>query len=188
MINVGSRINARKVSLIYFYEKLFSKEISQKDVLFDDIIKIDKLINLHEDSAKEKKDLQEEIFSYYSNNDWKEDIDYIMTNLFRKEIQEWSWVDMEFVNSVVPVFEEYIELVSEKVNSNTNSFVFSEMDIIDRAIFLLWYIEFHIIKTPKSIVMNEMIELAKRYWDASSQKLINAIWHNILEEDSNTKQ
>ena len=87
MINVGSRINARKVSLIYFYEKLFSKEISQKDVLFDDIIKIDKLINLHEDSVKEKKDLQEEIFSYYSNNDWKEDIDYIMTNLFRKEIQ-----------------------------------------------------------------------------------------------------
>ncbi|MFZ5341237.1 MAG: hypothetical protein ACOZBL_01345 [Patescibacteria group bacterium] len=57
MINVGSRINARKVSLIYFYEKLFSKEISKKDVLFDDVIKIDKQLNFTDDFDNQKKDL-----------------------------------------------------------------------------------------------------------------------------------
>jgi transcription termination factor NusB len=37
------------------------------------------------------------------------------------------------------------------------------MDIIDRAIFLLGYIEFVEVKNPKPVVLNEMIELAKRY-------------------------
>jgi transcription termination factor NusB len=37
------------------------------------------------------------------------------------------------------------------------------MDYIDRAIFLLGYIEYDQLKSPKALVLNEMIELAKRY-------------------------
>jgi transcription termination factor NusB len=45
---------------------------------------------------------------------------------------------------------------------------------------LLGYIEYDQLKSPKALVLNEMIELAKRYWDEASPKLINAIGDNLL--------
>jgi transcription termination factor NusB len=39
------------------------------------------------------------------------------------------------------------------------------MDTIDQAIFLLGYIEDKVLQTPKEVLLNEMIELAKRYSD-----------------------
>ncbi|MFZ5341238.1 MAG: hypothetical protein ACOZBL_01350 [Patescibacteria group bacterium] len=44
---------------------------------------------------------------------------------------------MDYVYSIVPFLDEYIPLVANKVNANTTSFSFDEMDVIDRAIFLL---------------------------------------------------
>lgn len=42
--------------------------------------------------------------------------------------------------------------------------------------------EFLELKTPKEIVLNEMIELAKRYGDDQSPKLLNGIGHKVLTE------
>lgn len=49
------------------------------------------------------------------------------------------------------------------------------MDEIDQAIFLAGGIEALVHKTPLKILMNEMIEIAKRYGDEGSPKLINGI-------------
>jgi N utilization substance protein B len=49
------------------------------------------------------------------------------------------------------------------------------MDLMDRVIFVLGYAEFILLKTPKEIILNEMVELAKRYGDDKSSKLINGI-------------
>jgi transcription termination factor NusB len=46
---------------------------------------------------------------------------------------------------------------------------------------LLGYIESKEYKTDKKIIMNEMIELAKRYWDNNSYKLINGIWNKFID-------
>jgi len=37
-----------------------------------------------------------------------------------------------------------------------------------------------VLETPKEILLNELIELAKRYSDEGSPKLINAIFHKIV--------
>ncbi|MEI7477699.1 MAG: transcription antitermination factor NusB [bacterium] len=44
-------------------------------------------------------------------------------------------------------------------------------------------------QTPKEVILNEMIELAKKYGDDGSSKLINGILHKILtaEEAGKTK-
>jgi transcription termination factor NusB len=39
------------------------------------------------------------------------------------------------------------------------------MDIADRAIFILAVAEHNIFKTPKEVLINEAIELARRYGD-----------------------
>ena len=49
------------------------------------------------------------------------------------------------------------------------------MDLMDRVLFILGYIEFVELKTPKEVILNEMVELAKRYGDDSSPKLLNGI-------------
>ena len=59
------------------------------------------------------------------------------------------------------------------VNEHTVTFGYDEMDLMDRVIFVLGYAEFLLIKTPKEIILNEMVELAKRYGDDKSSKLIN---------------
>jgi transcription termination factor NusB len=54
------------------------------------------------------------------------------------------------------------------------------MDTIDKALFLLGYAEFKVLWTPKEIIINELVELAKRYADDGAAKLVNAIMHKVL--------
>jgi transcription termination factor NusB len=66
------------------------------------------------------------------------------------------------------------------VNTYTQTFTYDDMDIMDRALFLLWYAEWKALKTPKEIIINELIEIAKRYSDEWSPKLLNGIMHKII--------
>jgi transcription termination factor NusB len=59
------------------------------------------------------------------------------------------------------------------VDPHATSFSFDAMDGIDQVIFAIGLAEFHELKTPYQIVLNEMVELAKRYGDESSPTLIN---------------
>jgi len=42
---------------------------------------------------------------------------------------------------VAPFFDEFKDQVEEQVNMRAKTFKFEEMDIVDRAIFLLGYVE-----------------------------------------------
>jgi transcription termination factor NusB len=53
---------------------------------------------------------------------------------------------------------------------------------MDRVIFTMGVIEYEVIKSPKEVIINEMVELAKRYGDAKSSKLINGIAHYLFKE------
>jgi N utilization substance protein B len=114
--------------------------------------------------------------SYYE--DFDAEIAYIIEQYF-----EWvkpKDIDFEFVKKIWPTFYTYRDTVCELVNKYTVTFEYDDMDIMDRVIFVLWYAEFLLIKTPKEIILNEMVELAKRYGDEQSSKLINGIWHKVL--------
>lgn len=53
----------------------------------------------------------------------------------------------------------------EKVNHYAKTFDFEQMDILDQACLLLGYLEYKILQTPKELIINEMVELGKRYSD-----------------------
>jgi N utilization substance protein B len=77
-------------------------------------------------------------------------------------------------------FPNYVEEVKTIVNSYTETFNYEQMDIMDQAIFLLGYTENKVLETPKEILINEMVEIAKRYSDDGASKLINGIMHKFL--------
>ena len=72
-------------------------------------------------------------------------------------------IDTEYLHAMAPAYEMFASKLPELVNTYTSTFQYNDMDIMDRVIFLLGYAEFKLLKTPKEIILNETIELAKKY-------------------------
>lgn len=177
-MNIRSRIVARKIVFCYFFEQYSLALYGQKTSLLEDI---DKMVwYLHDDDGI--KDVSSVMTKeYYAHVDTE--IAYIITRFF-----EHQWADdpktvdpdRAYIESMAPCFWNYEAKVRELINKYAVSFTFDEMDILDRVIFVLGYAEFIEMKTPKEVMINEMVEFGKRYGDESSSKLINGIAHKIF--------
>lgn len=177
-MNIKARINARKILLVYFYEQYFFLLAWKKKKIIDHVDKIRKIVaNPSEVENEEDIDLSE-IFSDDYYGDFDKEITYIIQNYFSKISQDD--IDYDYVRQVGPHFDTFKEEVQEEVDKHAVTFWYNDMDLMDRVLFVLWYIEYKIVKTPKEVILNEMVELAKRYWDESSPKLINGIGHKIF--------
>jgi transcription termination factor NusB len=187
-MDIKARILSRKVALIYFYDILFFEYMRSNTHVFDDAQKVAKFINsgplgvktnpMADDVAAHVRDSQ----SPYTPETFDHDVAYIIRYHFEHVSVED--VDMTYLYAVWPKMSSFSPLVEQLVNTYVSSFAYDQMDLIDRAIFVLWYTEWKVLWTPKEVVLNEMIELAKRYGDVSSAKLINGIWHNLLHDES----
>ena len=199
MVDVHQRINARKLVLSYLYQYCFystfqtsldhvestddgEKELSSKflwethDSFFTEEFLAD-VQKLYDRSSEEWKQLKNWVQQILSDQG-EDDMPYYLKNFFDK----WDEkdVDVDYVLKMMWSFEKYLDSTKEMVNQYAESFQFNEMDIIDQAIFLLWYTEYQLFHTPKEILINEMIELCKRYSDAWSPKLINWIFDKYI--------
>jgi transcription termination factor NusB len=92
-------------------------------------------------------------------------------------------IDMDYVIKVWSAYEKYLDEAIQTINKHTQSFSFQEMNTMNQSLFILWYIEWKVLDTPKEILLNELIELAKRYDDEWSPKLINGIMHKIVNQE-----
>ncbi len=126
---------------------------------------------------KEKEKLKEEIEKYvkiYTLEDFKEFADCFFDERPAEDI------DFDYISKVGIHFTKYREEIEQKVDEHIQTFGYHQMDPLDQAIFLLGYTERKELDTPKEVVLNEMIELAKRYSDEWAPKLINWIMHKIV--------
>lgn len=203
MVDVHQRINARKFVLSYFYQycfySTFQTSLDHVDETTDDksenyspflintkgeghdsfftaefLADVQKLYNKSTEEGKQLKDCVQQILA----EQWEDDMPYYMQNFFDK--RDEKDIDVDYVLQMMGNFEKYVDLTRETVNKYAESFHFEEMDIVDQAIFLLWFTESKLFNTPKEILINEMIELCKRYSDAGSPKLVNWIFDKFL--------
>jgi transcription termination factor NusB len=137
---------------------------------------VQKLYDKSKDEWKQLKECVQQILS----EQWEDDMPYYLKNFFDK--RDEKDIDVDYVLKMMWSFEKYVKTTKEMVNKYADSFHYEEMDIVDQAIFLLWYTEYQIFNTPKEILINEMIELCKRYSDAGSPKLVNGIFDKFLNE------
>ena len=132
-------------------------------------------------SEKDPLDIDlESILKWWYYDDFDSEIAYIIEHHFPKF--ETSDIDFDYLKTLGPKFTEYELIVRDLVNQYATSFGYDSMDLMDRVLFVLWYLEYKVLWADKWIVLNEMIELAKRYWDESSPKLLNAIGHKMMTE------
>jgi len=142
---------------------------------------IDKIQKIVANPSVDEEELDLDLSSilqwgYY--DDFDKEISYILEFHFDRLTPEK--VDFEYIKAIGPLFHEYEPQVKILVDKYATTFGYDHMDLMDRVLFVLWYMEFTVLWSDKWVVLNEMVELAKRYGDESSPKLLNAIWHKML--------
>jgi len=90
-----------------------------------------------------------------------------------------SSFDNEFYNEIINSFEQNFEVLTEKIKSNLKNITIERVYKLDLALLYLALIEFDL-QTPKKVVINEVVELAKKYSTDKSSKFINGFLAGII--------
>lgn len=177
-MKVWNRINARKVVLSYFYQRCFFHNLWKQDRVLSEVLETQNVFPSQNDEFKqEKNDLLQKIQDeLWIAND--ENFEYFVKIFFdKRDVEE---IDMDYVVKVWWAYEQYLQEAIDCINKHTQSFTFQEMNTMNQSLFILGYVERKVLDTPKEILLNELVELAKRYDDEWSPKLINWIMHKIF--------
>ena len=97
-------------------------------------------------------------------------------------IKENLDISSEFVNTIVNGVIENKELLDEKANSYLTDWTIDRLDNLGAIILRMGIYEILYTDTPNVVVINEAIELAKKYSDDNVKNMINAVLDKIINE------
>ncbi|WP_192603148.1 transcription antitermination factor NusB [Bacillus sp. OAE603] len=81
-----------------------------------------------------------------------------------------------FLESIVSNFVKHKDEIDNKLSSNIESWTIDRLGNVDRNILRIALVEIDFLEdVPKSVTINEAIEIAKIYGDDDSSKFINAV-------------
>ena len=156
-MNRTSRIVSRKIFVSVLYEHISNNTATHQDRL---------RIDLFEDPSRALEHMLYMARWFFSKDQ--------STSAATQDL-----VDVEYLKGLIVGWSNADKIV-QAVNGHSTTFQFASMDPIDQAIFLSWGIEYLVHDTPFKVIINEMIEIAKRYGDEWSPGLINGIGHKVL--------
>lgn len=101
------------------------------------------------------------------------------------ETEDFDNVDvqsLEFVSKILKQFAENYQEINELISKNLKGYTIERIYKVDLAIMIEAIIELKYLKeTPKEVVINEAVELAKKYSTEKSPKFINGVLADILK-------
>ena len=110
----------------------------------------------------------------YEKNKIKFDVDSVI-----KEVCE---IDNEFVKDMVYGIVTEFDSLTEIANTYLKNWTIDRLDLTGASIIRMAIYEIKYMYTPKVVVINEAIELAKKYSDDNFRKMINACIDRIINE------
>ena len=114
---------------------------------------------------------QNEIINNEKNNTPIEDI-----------IKENLEIKSDFVDTIVKGVLEHKAEIDEIANKYMNDWTIDRLDKTGASILRMGIYELKYTDTPEIVVINEAVELAKKYSDDSVRKMINAVLDKIIKE------
>lgn len=185
----SQRINARKVVLWYIYWFFFVQEYNNKkaeklknwkaekeikEIDADDALFLQELWIQEEDKEEEQEEEERSVF----DNRWtlEDDTAFIAKSIWIHAED----IDWEYVFLVAEAAEWYMPKMADLINTYATEFSYEDMEMLKKAIFVLGYTEHKALGTDTKVIINETIELAKRFWWADTFKLINSIFHKLI--------
>jgi len=97
-------------------------------------------------------------------------------------IKENSEIENEFVKEMVYGIITYQNELVADANKYLKSWTIDRLDSAGSAILLMAIYEIKYSDTPDVVVINEAIELAKKYSDDNVRKMINAVLDKLINE------
>ncbi len=159
-MSMKARIVSRKIFVMSIYEQLVGQTAIGMSDNYD--------FPLYKDSSLAMSHMVYMAERFFTNGE--------------KESEDiYDMVDIAFLKEMIVWWMTAVPAVVRAVQSHATTFSFEKMDPMDKAIFLAGGVEYLIHKTPVKIILNEMIEIAKRYGDEGAPKLINGIGHKVIE-------
>lgn len=108
----------------------------------------------------------------------KNNIDYDIDNVIKENVA----VDNEFVKDIVYGVVTYMDELDKIANKYLNNWSIDRLDAEGKAILRMSIYELKYMDTPDLVVINEAVELAKKYSDDAVRKMINAVLDKIVNE------
>lgn len=110
----------------------------------------------------------------------KEKIPYDLESVFKENLE----IDNKYVRDIVNGVIENIDEIDKIINKYLDNWDLDRLGKTDKAILRLAAYEMIYYDTPKIVVINEAVELAKKYSDDKVIKLINAVLDKIRDNEA----
>ena len=127
-----------------------------------------------------RSELREKIMTILYQIDMynKNKYEYKLEDVIKENVD----IKSDFVETIVNgVLESYNEL-NEKANKYLTDWTIDRLDNLGATILRMGLYEILYTDTPNIVVINEAIELAKKYSDDNVKKMINAVLDKIINE------
>ena len=109
----------------------------------------------------------------------KENISYELESVFKENLE----IDNKYVRDIVNGVLENMESLDKIITKYLDNWDLDRLGKTDKAILRLASYEMLHYDTPSVVVINEAIELAKKYSDDKVVKLINAVLDKIRDNE-----
>ena len=109
----------------------------------------------------------------------KDKIPYDLESVFHENLE----IDNKFVRDIVDGVLEHKDSIDKIISKYLENWDLDRLGKTDRAILRLSTYEMLYYNTPKVVVINEAVELAKKYSDEKIVKLINAVLDKIRDNE-----
>ena len=103
-------------------------------------------------------------------------LEYDIDNVIKENVE----VDNEFVKEMVYGIITYFDDLGQVANNYLNKWSIDRLDNTGAAILRMAIYEIKFTDTPPVVVINEAIELAKKYSDEPVRKMINAVLDKVI--------
>ena len=107
------------------------------------------------------------------------DLDYKIDDVIKENVS----VDNEFVKEIVYGVNTYFDELNKKANTYLQNWRIDRIDKTGACILRMALYELEYTDTPKVVVINEAVELSKKYSDSSVHRMINAVLDKIMKEE-----
>ena len=129
---------------------------------------------------KTRSELREKIMIilYQIDINRKQNLDYSVEEIIRENLD----IDNEFVRDIVYGVITYESDIIKEANKYMKDWSIERIDKTGAAILKMAIYELKYTDTPPIVVINEAIELAKKYSDDDVRKMINAVLDKMIKE------
>lgn len=108
----------------------------------------------------------------------KNNMEYNVDDVIKENLE----IDNEFVKDIVYGVVTSFDELTDEANKYLKDWTIDRIDAIGAAILRMALYEIKYTDTPNVVVINEAVELAKKYSDEEVRKMINAVLDRVISE------